>query len=555
MKLVPALSLGLALLSLSSANRAEAQQELRKLLAPDGTANNYLGGDVALSGQHVVIGAEQDNDNGAFSGSAYVFNAATGEQYFKLLPSDGAALDRFGCSVAISGSLAVIGAYENDDLGNKSGSAYVFDVFTGQELRKLLASDGGAADVFGQDVAISGNRIICGATGDDDHGGAAGAAYLFDATTGQELHKLTALDGETDDRFGCAVAISGNRAVVGAYRDDDNSPMSGSAYVFNVETGQQLYKLLPGDGGWYNLFGFEVDIDGDIIVVSSPQDDYDALSSGSAHVFDVSSGAELCKLLPADADQGDDFGWRLDLHGGRVVVGACNDDDAGSDSGSAYVFDARTGEELFKLVAGDGVAGDELGLGVAMFGNLIVAGAPGHDAKGTDAGSAYVFSNETPGTGFCFGDWDGGDPCPCNNANDESIPGSGCDNGIFPSGANLTGIGKASVSDDTLVLVTTRAEPGNSGLFFQADNDLSPGIAWGNGLRCAGGNLRRLQVCSADAKGASRTVVRVASKAGNVLAGDDKFYQCWYRTTMNPPCGAGSGEFNATNGFRITWTP
>jgi len=167
----------------------------------------------------------------------------------------------------------------------------------------------------------------------------------------------------------------------------------------------------------------------------------------------------------------------------------------------------------------------------------------------------FVFG---PGEGYCFGDPGFGAPCPCGNDNDSSLPGSGCDNGSFASGARLSASGTASISSDTLVLMTTHLEPSNAGLYFQANNDLSPGIPWGDGLQCAGGQLRRLGVRFANATGYSDTSAwstPISVKAGNVNAGDTKRYQCWYRTTIDPPCGVGVNDFNASNGYAVTWLP
>ena len=168
-----------------------------------------------------------------------------------------------------------------------------------------------------------------------------------------------------------------------------------------------------------------------------------------------------------------------------------------------------------------------------------------------DLGYHYRLSS-IPGAPYCYGDPGSGTPCPCSNDNDGGVPGSGCANGAFTSGARLTGNGTASVSADTLVLTAVRQEPNNSGLFFQADNDLSPGNTWGDGLRCGGGNLIRLQVQFADGDGTSSTDIGISSKAGNVQPGDTKYYQCWYRNPLNSPCGH---QFNATNGYAITWLP
>lgn len=169
------------------------------------------------------------------------------------------------------------------------------------------------------------------------------------------------------------------------------------------------------------------------------------------------------------------------------------------------------------------------------------------------ATTALALPASAQGTGYCFGDPGSGTPCPCSNDNDGSVPGSGCANGVFASGARLTGSGEAAITSDTLVLACTGLEPNNNGLYFQADNNLSPGHVWGDGLRCAGGQLKRLGVRVADAAGASDTTAwttPISVKAGNVQAGDTKHYQVWYRNPASSPCGH---EFNASNGYAITW--
>ena len=171
----------------------------------------------------------------------------------------------------------------------------------------------------------------------------------------------------------------------------------------------------------------------------------------------------------------------------------------------------------------------------------------------------YYDPNLEPGTGYCFGDLGSGTACPCGNDNDGSVPGSGCANGVFLSGAKLTGSGTASLGADTLVLAATGLDPNNSGLYFQANDDLSPGILWGDGLQCAGGALKRLGVRFSDPTGASDTsawTTSISVRAGNVLAGDTKHYQLWYRDTSGgQPCGVGINDFNSTNGYAVTWTP
>ena len=153
------------------------------------------------------------------------------------------------------------------------------------------------------------------------------------------------------------------------------------------------------------------------------------------------------------------------------------------------------------------------------------------------------------GTPYCFGDGSG-TACPCGNT---GAAGRGCANGTGSGGALLSASGSASVGAANLVLAGTGAEPSQPGLYFQGDNTVNggAGITFGDGIRCAGGNVARLQVVIADANGDSATTVNVASQGG-VAPGDVKRYQWWYRSPTASPCGTG---FNLSNGLEITWLP
>ncbi len=113
--------------------------------------------------------------------------ADLGDQLAKLLADDGAAADSFGFTVALSGATAIVGAQYDDDNGSNSGSAYLFDTTTGRQIAKLLANDGAANDLFGLSVGISGapgkETAIVGAVWANDNGTQSGSAYLFDAAS------------------------------------------------------------------------------------------------------------------------------------------------------------------------------------------------------------------------------------------------------------------------------------------------------------------------------------------------------------------------------------
>jgi hypothetical protein len=155
----------------------------------------------------------------------------------------------------------------------------------------------------------------------------------------------------------------------------------------------------------------------------------------------------------------------------------------------------------------------------------------------------------TTGTAFCFGDGSG-TACPCGNA---GAAGHGCANGSFGTGSQLSGSGNPSVGSDTVVLQATSAPANLTGLFFQGDVQTNGGMGavFGDGLRCAGQGVIRLQVKPSDGAGQTLSSVSI-SAAGSVSAGDTKTYQYWYRDPNGSPCGT---FFNLSNGLQITWTP
>ena len=383
---------------------AGSWSEEQKLFASDGAAQDQFGFNVVIDGDTVLIGAWLDNDNGFDSGSAYVFTRTntTWTQQAKLLASDGAAGDGFGYSVALSGDTALIGAIEDDDNGVDSGSAYVYTRTgtTWTQQAKLLASDGAAGDVFGNNVFLDGDSAIIAAGLDDDNGNDSGSAYVFTRTgiSWTQQAKLLASDGAAGDQFGCAVSLAGDTALIGAPWHDDNRVDSGSAYVF-TRTGSnwtQQAKLLASDGAAGDVFGYLVFLDADTALIGAPGYDDNGYSSGSAYVFTRtgSNWTQQAKLLASDDAAGDSFGTSVALNGDTALIGAPFDDDNGYNSGSAYVF-TRTGSnwtQQAKLLAPDGAKRDQFGIYVFLTEDTALIGAYMDDYNGVNSGSAYVFT-------------------------------------------------------------------------------------------------------------------------------------------------------------------
>jgi hypothetical protein len=401
-KTVSATVLGTALADTATARFCKSVTS--KLRASDGAAMDLFGCSVAVDGDTALVGAYGDDDKGSASGSAYIFHfdGLVWEQETKLLASDGEAYGDFGRSVAIDGNTALIGAgYDYSD----KGSAYVFR-FNGSDWvqeAKLLASDGAIQDCFGYSVDVEGNTAVIGAYGDDDKGSWSGSAYIFrfNGSTWIQEAKLLASDGAADDRFGFSVAIDDNIALIGAYRDDDKGSSSGSAYVFyfNGSTWTQQAKLLASDGAYEDYFGICVAVDSNTAIIGADGDD-NGSASGSAYIFrfNGSTWTQEAKVLASDGAASDYFGLSVAIDGNTAIVGACGDDDNGSTSGSAYVFlfDGSNWVQQAKLLAPDGAAYDNFGY-VAVDGDIALVGVSQDDDYGDSSGSAYVFPTTIPG--------------------------------------------------------------------------------------------------------------------------------------------------------------
>lgn len=501
---------------------AQCGEETFKLLPSDGAAGDRFGVAVAISDTTAIVGAYLDGDHGAFSGSAYLFDKAAGGQVAKLVPSDGAAWAHFGNSVAISGNTAIVGAHWDDALGVNSGAAYLFDATTGVQLAKLVPSDGVAEDDFGTAVAISGTTAIVGAIGADPSGAESGAAYLFDTTTGAQLAKLIPGDGNSDDHFGCAVALSGTTAIVGSRYDDDLGSGSGSAYLFDTTTGAQLAKLLSSDGTAGDHFGWAVAVSGTTAIIGAHADDDFGSYSGSAYLFDTTTGLEMAKLLASDGAIQDEFGYSVGISGSTAIVGARKDDDNGTSSGAAYLFDAVTGTEVGKILPGAGAAQDYFGEAVAISGSSALVGASENDDLGWNSGSAYVYPLLQ-------------DPRYCTaNFNSTGAPAK-----IFtPACAS------ASLSINDFSLLATPV-PNGYFQFFYGTNQVQ--LPFGNGFLCASGSITRLGPATQATDHIATRTVDLPIEIG--IAGTVNF-QCWFRDLA----GGGAG-FNTSDGISVTIVP
>ena len=415
---------------------AQNWNEIIKATATDAAASDLFGYGVDIDGDTAIIGSQNDDDDGTDSGSAYIFirSGATWIQQAKLTALDAAATDRFGTSVSIDGDTVIVGADQRS--GNGRGAAYIFTrsgtVWTQQA--KLTAFDATNQDLFGNFVSISGDTVVVGSWRDDDFGVESGSAYVYvrSGTTWTLEEKLTASDAAAIDQFGYSVSLDNDTIIIGARGNTDAGPDSGSAYIF-VRSGTnwtEQAKLTSLDLATGDRFGFGVSIDEDTAVIGAFQDDDDGTDSGSAYVF-LRSGTnwtQQAKLTAIDAAAADLFGITVDIVGDTAIVGALNDDDNGSNSGSAYVF-SRSGSnwtEQAKLTASDGAPNDIFGFNVSVDGNTVAVAAFLNDDAGTDSGSVYFFEKEIIPVIYTYSNgWLPSDPNGIATINDDIVIASG----------------------------------------------------------------------------------------------------------------------------------
>ena len=305
-----------------------------KLFASDGEPADQFGASVSVSGDVALVAAYLDDYNGfADCGSVHIYRVgdATSELEQILTPSDAITEALFGFRVSVDGEWAFVGAYGDDAAGVDSGSAYVFRLedTSWEEKQKLVASDGAAHDQFGAGVSVDGEAAVVGAFRDDTLAADSGSAYVYalSGTNWVEDQKLVASDGTVGDRLGATVAVSGNVVLAGATGDAGAGVNTGSAYMFVIgpapETDPPTVSIVePFEGEVLGTTSVSVTVD---VVGSNPPISVASTPAGIYETLATEIGT-VSGLVP------------LDVEGENVLaVGATdNAGKAGSNSVTVY---------------------------------------------------------------------------------------------------------------------------------------------------------------------------------------------------------------------------
>lgn len=366
-----------------------------------------VGSSVSLSGDRVAVGSAPTNDFGGaqvLELDPWPFVEAP-----MLTPNDNFGGSHFGSALALSGTRLLVGAPEDNQLGSAAGAAYVmeFDGDAWVHSQKLLAPDAAAGDYFGEAVALEGDRAVIGASRDTPAGSLSGSVRVFERTAGVWTQTATIVpaDLEQGDRFGFGVALAGDWLAVSATQEDDAGSGAGAVYVFRRVGGvwTEMQKLFGSDINGGDQFGRGLAMDGQRLVAGAPyvHPGFPASNIGAAYVFERSGDtwAESARLAAADGGNLDYFGWAVALDGDRIAVGAYGDDDAANDAGAAYVYahDGAAWAQEAKLFAANPGAVDRLGQVLHLRNGVLAAGVVNDAEVAFSAGAVHVFARNAAG--------------------------------------------------------------------------------------------------------------------------------------------------------------
>ena len=379
--------------------------EVAQLLAADRQADDTLGRAVAVQEDLLAVGAPvevADNllDQNQRAGALYLFARNPSALYQwaeiqKLTPGDGAPNDRFGWTVALDANLLVVGAPWADMGGNRDqGAVYLFarsqaDPNRWEQIQKLVAPDGAAADRFGRALALNGGGLVIGAKE---------KAYVFyrrGADQWSLVKTLTASDGQPEDRYGDSVALDGDIILIGASGAPIGANyLQGAAYLYQRNQGGAdnwgaIKKLTAPDGDVFTFFGHPV-------LLANQQAIIGGVGKQQIYIFSrnfggVESWAEVQRLTSMDGRVTYGFGSHLAYQNGRLLVGTGN---------RGELFERVSGDVLWlplRKLQGSAGSGADFASSFALWDNLAFVGAPSVSSPDQGwHGALYLFDVTRP---------------------------------------------------------------------------------------------------------------------------------------------------------------
>lgn len=385
----------------SEAGRPKSVELTQRLLPePVGSrlAGNQFGSSIAIDGTLAVVGAPQVDLSATDAGAAYILRFVDEQwDYVATLQPEGLMEgDRFGADVDLEGKRAVVSATGRREPGKTRGAVYVFE-FDGEswlETAQLTAMDEGDVTFFGVDLSLNGDRLAVGSFGVESPG----AAFVFEheGAKWSSPTKLVADDSLPGDRFGQAVSLSGTDLLVGAWGYARNDISTGAAYFFQLANGewQQQQRIVPAAAGG---FGLSVAVQGYEALIAAPLDAEQGIGAGAVYAYRRSEAGwvQRNKLLPPFAGFLTRFGSQVSLDGHRALIGS-----AAGLVATGTIFALR-GEEWIEEATLTGDPVDSSLIPVALAGPVALVADPRNDGNRDvslpEAGAVFSFREDSGG--------------------------------------------------------------------------------------------------------------------------------------------------------------
>ncbi|MCK6446459.1 MAG: FG-GAP repeat protein [Planctomycetes bacterium] len=525
-----------------------------------GQFQDFFGSALAFDGDTLAIGAAQRATSaGADSGAVLVHrrngSAWTLEQ--EIVPPAFSANDRMGTSVALFGDVLAAGAPTHWVSPTSVGVVRIYErsgaTWSLQQELSLAA-----ARAFGASADMDGDTLVVGDPDANTTVIGEGNVTLW-VRQGSVWTFAALLTGDAGTvplaHFGTAVALDGDRLIVGAPSDDvGTQSRAGRAYAFERTgtTWNLAATLQTSTPNSEDQFGSSVAINGDLVAIGATNRRGtlgQTLGTVSVYRWQGASLTLETEVSPLDMKQGGDmdFGSAVALTPTQLAVGTPMDDMNSGSSGSVYLYrdSGGTWVESEKLVTK--TPSGAIGRALEFAGNSVIVGAP----SGSLTGQVHVFDELTEplATLFCFGDGSAGLACPCGN---DSYAGSheGCRDAHLPHGGNLFPVGSRSIATNGLTMYG-RLLPGPKQALLVSPTQTSSTVVLGNGLTCLPTNGLSLGFRSTVPPGLASWNVDL-QQAGFATPGTTRYFQVWVR---NAPFGACLGRANTTNAVSVTFTP
>jgi hypothetical protein len=357
---------------------------------------DFAGAAVSLSGTTALVGVPNDDDVATLGGSAvfFRFDGLQWSQEQKVLAPDGGYSEMFGSAVAVQGDVAVIGAPKHSYSDNQ-GAVYVyrFDGVTWQLEEQLTASDATNQQHFGTSIELEGSCMVIGAP---STGGSNSSAYVFEHDGNSWIEQQKIVASVASGHFARAMSLEGDVLIIGAAQGDGAAFRSGIAFVYRHDGSSWIEEeiLQASDGAYLDFFGVAVALSDNRVLIGAHRKSDIAPDAGAVYEFqyDGNSWNETDQIY--SSTEREHYGRAVELRDDLALIGASNEG-ARLNTPSVYLYrhDGTEWVQRDRLIASDTRSVDRLGESLSLDGDLLLAGAPQAEevSGGYAVGAGYLF--------------------------------------------------------------------------------------------------------------------------------------------------------------------